>query len=253
MTEPLDRPTDDATANAAADAAAESFTPADHVSAGEALGPDLGTASTAGSGSATGPADAAPTTTTSDAAPGDATLDASSAPDAAATVMEPGDASLLGLIDRLGAILERSDLTELEVESGRTTVILRKPTALVAVAAAAAPPIADAVPAAPPAAAGEGARGAPSGGGQAAGGGTPARPSVKAPLTGIWYASPTPGSAPFVEVGRELAVGQVVGLIEAMKLFNEIKSDLAGRVVRVVPDSGTLVKAKQPLIEVEPL
>ena len=253
MTEPLDRPTDDATANGAADAAAESFTPADHVSAGEALGPDLGTASTAGAGSATGPADAAPTTTTSDAAPGDATLDASSAPDAAATVMEPGDASLLGLIDRLGAILERSDLTELEAESGRTTVILRKPTALVAVAAAAAPPIADAVPAAPPAAAGEGARGAPSGGGQAAGGGTPARPSVKAPLTGIWYASPTPGSAPFVEVGRELAVGQVVGLIEAMKLFNEIKSDLTGRVVRIVPDSGTLVKAKQPLIEVEPL
>ncbi|HLO36084.1 MAG TPA: biotin/lipoyl-containing protein, partial [Candidatus Deferrimicrobium sp.] len=81
----------------------------------------------------------------------------------------------------------------------------------------------------------------------------PARPSVKAPLTGIWYSSPAPGSAPFVAVGREVAVGQVIGLIEAMKLFNEIKSDLAGRVVRVVPDSGALVKAKQPLIEVEPL
>ena len=146
-----------------------------------------------------------------------------------------------------------SDLTELEVESGRTTVILRKPTALVAQVAAAVPPTAEAVPAAAPAPAGEGTRGAPSGGGQVSGGGAPARPSVKAPLTGIWYASPTPGSAPFVEVGRELAVGQVVGLIEAMKLFNEIKSDLAGRVVRVVPDSGTLVKAKQPLIEVEPL
>ena len=81
----------------------------------------------------------------------------------------------------------------------------------------------------------------------------PARPSVKAPLTGVWYSSPAPGSAPFVAVGREVAVGQVIGLIEAMKLFNEIKSDLAGRVVRVIPDSGALVKAKQPLIEVEPL
>ncbi|MDQ3127915.1 MAG: acetyl-CoA carboxylase biotin carboxyl carrier protein subunit, partial [Chloroflexota bacterium] len=81
----------------------------------------------------------------------------------------------------------------------------------------------------------------------------PSRPSVKAPLTGVWYSSPAPGSAPFVAVGRELAVGQVIGLIEAMKLFNEIKSDLAGRVVRVVPESGALVKAKQPLIEVEPL
>ena len=81
----------------------------------------------------------------------------------------------------------------------------------------------------------------------------PARPSVKAPLTGVWYGSPAPGSAPFVAAGREVAVGQVVGLIEAMKLFNEIKSDLAGRVVRVVPENGALVKAKQPLIEVEPL
>jgi acetyl-CoA carboxylase biotin carboxyl carrier protein len=81
----------------------------------------------------------------------------------------------------------------------------------------------------------------------------PGRPSVKAPLTGVWYSSPAPGSAPFVAAGREVAVGQVIGLIEAMKLFNEIKSDLAGRVVRVIPESGALVKAKQPLIEVEPL
>mgnify|MGYP003344642300 CR=1 FL=1 len=81
----------------------------------------------------------------------------------------------------------------------------------------------------------------------------PARPSVKAPLTGIFYGSPSPGSAPYVRVGGEVAVGQVIGLIEAMKLFNEIKSDLAGRVVKVVADNGQLVKAKQPLIEVEPL
>ena len=80
-----------------------------------------------------------------------------------------------------------------------------------------------------------------------------ARPSIKAPLTGIFYASPAPGTAPYVQVGGEVAIGQVIGLIEAMKLFNEIKSDLAGRVVRVVPESGALVKAKQPLIEVEPL
>ena len=80
-----------------------------------------------------------------------------------------------------------------------------------------------------------------------------ARPSIKAPLTGIFYASPAPGTAPYVQVGGEVAIGQVIGLIEAMKLFNEIKSDLAGRVVRVVPESGALVKARQPLIEVEPL
>ena len=77
--------------------------------------------------------------------------------------------------------------------------------------------------------------------------------AVLAPLTGIFYASSSPGSPPFVEVGREVVVGQVIGLIEAMKLFNEIKSDKAGRVVRVIPENGTLVKAKHPLIEVEPL
>jgi acetyl-CoA carboxylase biotin carboxyl carrier protein len=161
------------------------------------------------------------------------------------TSPDDGNASLLALIDRLGGLLERSDLSELEVEAGGTSLVLRKPEALATVAAPAA--VAVTAQVASPAAGGDGREGAEEA--PAA----PSRPSIKAPLTGIWYASPAPGSAPFVEVGREIAVGQVVGLIEAMKLFNEIKSDLAGRVARVVPDSGTLVKAKQPLIEVEPL
>jgi acetyl-CoA carboxylase biotin carboxyl carrier protein len=79
------------------------------------------------------------------------------------------------------------------------------------------------------------------------------RPAVMAPLSGIWYGSPAPGSAPYVSVGGEVAVGQVIGLIEAMKLFNEIKSDKAGRVVKINAENGKLVRAKQPLIEVEPL
>jgi len=160
----------------------------------------------------------------------------------ATTPQDGGDADLLGLIDRLAVLLDRSDLTELEVESGGTGIILRKPEAAATSTEAAAPgavPVRDVV-GGEPAAAGRDPGPAP-------------RPSVKAPLTGIFYASPAPGSAPYVQVGGEIAVGQIVGLIEAMKLFNEIKSDLAGRVVRVVPESGTLVKAKGPLIEVEPL
>ncbi|MEP6640225.1 MAG: biotin/lipoyl-containing protein [Chloroflexota bacterium] len=158
------------------------------------------------------------------------------------------DVELLGLIDRLADLLERSDLSELEVESGGIGLILRKP---VAAAPAAVSPGGGANPTAP-----AGADAGPAPGDPAAAGRDPAvtaKPSVKAPLTGIFYASPAPGSAPYVQAGGEVAVGQVIGLIEAMKLFNEIKSDLAGRVVRVVPDSGALVKAKQPLIEVEPL
>ena len=161
-------------------------------------------------------------------------------PDPTTALASGSDGSLLAILDRLTGLLERSDLTELEVESGGTGLILRKvaaiaplpgPTAPVAAPTPTGPEVATVVPA-----------DGPSG-----------RPSVKAPLTGIFYTAPGPGSASYVQVGGEVAVGQVIGLIEAMKLFNEIKSDLAGRVVRVVAESGQLVKAKQPLIEVEPL
>ena len=160
------------------------------------------------------------------------------------------DASLLALVDRLAVLLERSDLTELEVEAGGTGITLRKAAALAPSTVTPAAAHAGDQTAAWPADAD-----APAGPTGAAPADAPAstRAAVLAPLTGIFYASPSPGSRPFVEVGREVVVGQVIGLIEAMKLFNEIKSDKAGRVVRVVPEDGTLVKAKHPLIEVEPL
>jgi acetyl-CoA carboxylase biotin carboxyl carrier protein len=158
-------------------------------------------------------------------------------------IADPGDASLLALIDRLAAMLDRTELTELEVQVGATGLVLRKPSAFAPVVepAVVAP---GGAPATGDGAATDAAR---------ADAGPPARPSVKAPLTGIWYGSPAPGSAPYVSAGGEVAVGQVIGLIEAMKLFNEIKSDMAGRVVKVHAEDGKLVKAKQPLIEVEPL
>lgn len=164
-------------------------------------------------------------------------------PDPPAPPTDPGDVALLGLVDRLAALLERSELTELEVQVGGTGLVLRKPVAI-------APPVVISGPAATP-----GAPGATGGGdaGPSASPAPPARPSVKAPLTGIWYGSPSPGTAPYVSVGGEVAAGQVVGLIEAMKLFNEIKSDLSGRVVRIYAEDGKLVKARQPLLEVDPL
>ena len=152
---------------------------------------------------------------------------------------DPGNITLLALIDRLAGMLDRSELTELEVQVGETGVILRK------YAAVAPAPVAAASPALA-GAAGPAADVAPAGS-------LVTRPSVKAPLTGIWYGSPSPGTAAFVTLGGEVAAGQVIGMIEAMKLFNEIKSDLSGRVVRVHAEDGKLVKAKQPLIEVDPL
>jgi acetyl-CoA carboxylase biotin carboxyl carrier protein len=160
--------------------------------------------------------------------------------------MSPETASLLGLIDRLGALLERSDVVELEVEAGETGIVLRKPAALAPVAAA-------------PAAVSAGAGTASSGDGVDLAGAVAPEPapapvakSVKAPLTGIFYSASSPSSPPYVIVGQRIKAGDVIGLIEAMKLFNEIKSDQAGMVVRIVAETGKLVKAKQPLIEVEP-
>jgi acetyl-CoA carboxylase biotin carboxyl carrier protein len=156
--------------------------------------------------------------------------------------ISPETESLLGLIDKLGSLLERSAVVEIEVESGETGIVLRKPSALaptVGVAAAAPAAASDAAASASAAAAAE----------------VPAPANVKtvkAPLTGVFYSASSPSSPPFVTAGQHVAIGQVIGLIEAMKLFNEIKSDQAGKVIRIVAETGKLVKAKQPLIEVEP-
>ena len=163
-----------------------------------------------------------------------------------APAMDGADASLLALVDRLTAILEKSELGELEVSTGGTTIVLRSPSAIErSVAVTAAPALEVGVLPAEAPAGGPGAT-------QAAVAAAPAKPAVRAPLTGIFYGAPSPGATAYVKVGDHVSVGQIIGLIEAMKLFNEIKSDLAGRVVRICADNGALVKAKQPLIEVEP-
>ncbi|HEY3336109.1 MAG TPA: biotin/lipoyl-containing protein [Candidatus Limnocylindrales bacterium] len=161
-----------------------------------------------------------------------------------ALALSTADASLLALIDRLSGVLERADLGELEVSSGDTTIVLRAPSAIAPPVATAAAPQAETPGGVPPVP--DGAAPAP------AAAPVVARPAVTAPLTGIYYGAPSPGATPYVAVGDHVSVGQIIGLIEAMKLFNEIKSDLAGRVARICVDSGALVKAKQPLIEVEP-
>jgi acetyl-CoA carboxylase biotin carboxyl carrier protein len=159
---------------------------------------------------------------------------------------DSGDAQLLALVDRLSAILEKGDLAELEVSTGDTTIIVRSPAAVERVTATAFVPPADG--GAAPAASSSGPVATAPGASAAA----PAKPSVKAPLTGIFYGAPSPGATAYVSVGDHVSVGQIIGLIEAMKLFNEIKSDLAGRVTKICADNGQLVKAKTPLIEVEP-
>jgi acetyl-CoA carboxylase biotin carboxyl carrier protein len=154
-------------------------------------------------------------------------------------------AALIATIDGLESLLERADLSELEVEAGGTTIVLRTPSAVAPMtvvaqaasrpggAAAGSAPAADPLDAAVPEL-------------------KPAAHVVVAPLTGVFYRSPSPGAVPYLREGGPVNAGQVIGLIEAMKLFNEIKSDVSGTVRRLVAGEGALVKARDPLIEVEP-
>jgi acetyl-CoA carboxylase biotin carboxyl carrier protein len=162
-------------------------------------------------------------------------------------------AELIALVDRLEGLLERSALSELEVEMGGTALVLRKPGALGATldpsvlaslaAAGQAPATARARSRRPASPSHPEPASAPASSGLHA---------VVAPLTGLYYASPAPGAAPYLKEGGHVSAGQVIGLIEAMKLFNEIKSDVTGIVRRIAVESGALVKAKTTLIEVEP-
>jgi acetyl-CoA carboxylase biotin carboxyl carrier protein len=78
-------------------------------------------------------------------------------------------------------------------------------------------------------------------------------PTVNAPLTGVFYRSPTPKAPSFVQIGAVVNKGDVIALIEAMKLFNEIRSTASGTVTRIFAENGQLVRAHQPLLELEPL
>ena len=76
---------------------------------------------------------------------------------------------------------------------------------------------------------------------------------IIAPTTGIYYSAPSPNSPVFVHPGDIVHVGQVVALIEAMKVFNEIQSEVSGRVVELVAINGEVVHKGDVLIKVEPL
>ncbi|MGC6482940.1 MAG: acetyl-CoA carboxylase biotin carboxyl carrier protein [Synechococcus sp.] len=75
---------------------------------------------------------------------------------------------------------------------------------------------------------------------------------VTAPMVGTFYRAPAPGEPPFVEVGTQINVGQAVCILEAMKLMNELESEVAGEVVEFLVDNGTPVEFGQVLMRVKP-
>ena len=146
-------------------------------------------------------------------------------------------------VKKLIELLEESGVSEIEIKEGEESVrISRHPSGGPAMIAA---PMAYAAP--PPAPAAAPAAAAPA----------PAKPvaapdqAVTAPMVGTFYSAPAPGAKPFVELGSEVKPGDVLCIIEAMKMMNQIESDKAGRVVSVLVKNGDPVEFGQPLFVIE--
>ncbi|GLQ86515.1 acetyl-CoA carboxylase biotin carboxyl carrier protein [Dyella flagellata] len=146
-------------------------------------------------------------------------------------------------IKKLIDLLEESNLAELEIKEGEEVVRLsRVPKGSITVAAPPAmhmpaplPAAAPAPVAAPAAESGEAASNLPAG------------HVVKAPMVGTFYASASPGAAAFVKVGQQVKVGETLGIIEAMKMFNQIEAEVGGTVQAILVDNGQPVEFDQPM------
>ena len=149
----------------------------------------------------------------------------------------------------LGEIAAEFDLDAIRVRTGETEIeiVRRDPAQYAAPAVYAMPAAAPASPVAgAPAAQADGAA-------VAAPAGAPANVRrVTAPVIGVFYRSSSPGAEAFVDVGSRVNVGDTLCILEAMKLMNEIASDHAGVVVRILPENGELVSLGQELFWIEP-
>jgi acetyl-CoA carboxylase biotin carboxyl carrier protein len=143
-------------------------------------------------------------------------------------------------IKKLIDLLEESNLAELEIKEGEEVVRLsRVPKGGMTVAA---PQMIAAPVAAPVAAAPAAPAAAP-----ATESGLPAGHVVKAPMVGTFYAASTPGAPAFATVGKQVKAGETIGIIEAMKMFNQIEADISGTVVAVLVENGQPVEFDEPM------
>ncbi len=142
-------------------------------------------------------------------------------------------------IKKLIELIQSTGVAEIEIREGeesvRITREVNKATSVIMAAPPAAAPAAE-IPAAskPEAAAPE-----------------KDKHTVKAPMVGTVYLSATPGSKPFVEIGQTVKTGDVICLIEAMKMFNQIEADKSGVITARLVDNGTPVEFNQPLFTIE--
>ncbi|HPF25624.1 MAG TPA: acetyl-CoA carboxylase biotin carboxyl carrier protein [Steroidobacteraceae bacterium] len=149
-------------------------------------------------------------------------------------------------VKKLIELLEESGIAEIEIKEGEEAVrISRMPTGAAAVYAPpqvqVPPPAHSAAPAVAAVAGLEPAVGKPRGNEHV----------VTAPMVGTFYGAPSPGAKPFVDIGSEVKEGQVLCIIEAMKMMNQIESDKAGKITAIMAQNGEPVEFGQPLFVIE--
>jgi acetyl-CoA carboxylase biotin carboxyl carrier protein len=145
-------------------------------------------------------------------------------------------------VKKLIELLEESGISELEISEGEESVrISRHPRMAVQAPMAATMPMAVAAPLAPATPA------------TAAGEHKPRNDdsTVTSPMVGTYYSASAPGAKAFVEIGSEIKIGQILCIIEAMKMMNQIESDKAGRVTAILAKNGEPVEFGQPLFIIE--
>lgn len=148
----------------------------------------------------------------------------------------------LEYIEKLVELVSENELTEITVEDGESAVVIKKQKEIITAQAApvTAPVAAPQAPAPKAEAPADESKPAAKG------------VEITSPMVGTFYKAPSPGAAPFTEVGKTVNVGQVVCIIEAMKLMNEIESEVSGKIIEVCVDDGQPVEFGQILMIIEP-
>ncbi len=146
-------------------------------------------------------------------------------------------------IEKLAKVLADTGLTEISLEDGEQAITLRKEVVIAPAPQIAAPQAAPVVPAAVPAVSEQPAEPAA----QKASKGTP----ITSPMVGTFYKSPSPDAEPFVTVGSTVKKGDIVCIVEAMKMMNEIESEVSGTVTEICVEDGQPVEFGQVLLYVE--
>jgi acetyl-CoA carboxylase biotin carboxyl carrier protein len=147
-------------------------------------------------------------------------------------------------VKKLIELLEESNINELEITEGEESVRISRGAKVVASAPVAPAPVMAAQPVAAPAPAAAAPAAAPAASEELAG------HVVRSPMVGTFYGSPAPGSPVFVEPGKAVKVGDVLCIVEAMKMMNQIEADKAGTIGAVLVEDGEPIEYDQPLFTI---